>query len=200
MVTVNSPAEILSAPVNLKRWTVEEYHQLSELGLLTPEERTELIAGQIIIMASKGIPHVSALRIIALRFDEFLRDKPFFVSAQDPIRLDDLSEPEPDLAIVRGSLFTYTDRHPQPKDVSLIVEVADSTLRNDCEVKAETYAQANITEYWVLDLPYQRLHVFQKPTATGYGSHLILMQDNQVSPLAFPELVLDISSLFPPTH
>ncbi|MEL6492547.1 MAG: Uma2 family endonuclease [Cyanobacteria bacterium J06621_3] len=197
MVTVNSPAEILSAPVNLKRWTVEGYHRLSELGLLTPDERTELIAGQILIKPVKSPAHVVALQLLALQIKEYLRERPFFACTQDPVQLNDCSEPEPDLAIIQGELLTYTDRHPKPEDIFLIVEVADSTLKQDCQVKDKTYAKANIAEYWVLDLPHQRLHVFQKPTATGYSSHLILSQDNQVSPLAFPEFLLDIASLFP---
>ncbi|MEL6552182.1 MAG: Uma2 family endonuclease [Cyanobacteria bacterium J06621_11] len=200
MVTTHSPSELSSPPANLKRWTVEEYHRLSELGLLTPGERTELIAGQIIIMVSKGTPHVTSLRLLALQFDEFLRDKPFFASAQDPIQLDKFSEPESDLVIVQGNILTYADHHPQPEDIQLVVEVADSTLQQDCNVKDKAYAQANIAEYWVLDVKHQRLHVFQKPTATGYGSHVILQKDSQVSPLSFPEITFAISSFFAPSN
>ena len=198
MITTSSPPEILLAPDNLKRWTVEEYHRLSEVGLLSPIERTELIAGQIILMAAKGTPHVTALRLLALQFDEFLRNQPYFASTQDPVQLNDLSEPEPDLAIVKGDALTYASRHPQPEDVRLIVEVADSTLNQDCNVKDKAYAEANIAEYWVLDLKHQQLHIFQGPTDAGYNSHLILSKNNQVSPLAFPELTLSISSLFAP--
>ncbi|MGD1895767.1 MAG: Uma2 family endonuclease [Phormidesmis sp.] len=200
MATLLSPSELSLAPSNLKLWTVEDYHRLSELGLLGSSERTELIAGQIIIMTAKGIPHVTALRMVALQIDEFLRDRPFLAITQDPIQLDDLSEPEPDLAIVQGDLLTYASKHPQPDDIRLIVEVADSTLQHDCQVKDKAYARANISEYWVIDLPNQQLHVFQSPTQQGYSSHLILKKPNQISPLAFPELRLSLEDIFPPIN
>ena len=150
-------------------------------------------------MAAKGVPHVSAVRFLAIQLDDFLRDREFFVITQDPVQLDDLSEPEPDLVIVRGDAFTYVNRHPQPKDIALIVEVADSTLRYDCEVKEKLYAQSNLTEYWVVDLKNRQLHIFQQPTPEGYNSHLILGENNQVSPLAFPKLAIETSSILPPT-
>lgn len=199
MATLLSTPELLVAPQNLKRWTVEDYHRLSELGLLDPSERTELIAGQITLMASKGTPHVTALRLLAQSFDAFLAERSFFVSTQDPIVLDDLSEPEPDLAVLRGSLLDYADRHPRPVDVLLIVEVADSTLQGDCQLKDKLYARAGIVEYWVQDLKNRQLHIFQNPTLRGYSSHLILAVTEQVSPLSFPELSLSLEEIFPPT-
>jgi Uma2 family endonuclease len=199
MATLDSPSTTQSASQNLKRWTVQDYHQLSELGLLDSDERTELISGQIVIMAAKGKPHVIALQLLALQIDEFLRDKPFFARAQDPIQLDDLSEPEPDLVIVEGDILTYADHHPTPLEVRLVVEVADSTLKQDCEVKDKLYAQAKIGEYWVVDLPRRQLHIFKNPGDRGYSSHLILTEDNSITPSSFPEMVLPITSILPPT-
>ncbi len=190
MATLDSPSTTQSASQNLKRWTVQDYHQLSELGLLDSDERTELISGQ---------PHVIALQLLALQIDEFLRDKPFFARAQDPIQLDDLSEPEPDLVIVEGDILTYADHHPTPLEVRLVVEVADSTLKQDCEVKDKLYAQAKIGEYWVVDLPRRQLHIFKNPGDRGYSSHLILTEDNSITPSSFPEMVLPITSILPPT-
>ncbi len=198
MATVLSTPELSVAPQNLKRWTVDDYHWLSELGLLNSNERTELIAGQIVVMAAKGIPHVTALRLLARQLDDFLRDRPFLVITQDPIQLDDLSEPEPDLAIVQGNDLTYADHHPTPKEVCLVVEIADSTLKQDCEIKDKAYARANIFEYWVVDILHQRLHIFQSPTQQGYSSHLILTQPSQVSPLAFPDAIISLESIFSP--
>lgn len=183
---------------SLKRWTVEDYHRMSELGILEASERTELIAGQITVMAAKGAPHVTALRLLATQLDPFLRDRPFFAITQDPIHLNHLSEPEPDLAIVRGIALDYTSQHPHPQDIALIVEVADSTLRQDCTIKDKLYAQAGIPDYWVQDLKNQQLHIFREPTAIGYRSRTILSMPNRVSPLAFPELSLDLGSIFPP--
>jgi Uma2 family endonuclease len=112
--------------------------------------------------------------------------------------LDDWSEPEPDLAIVRGTVLDYAERHPCPSDVELVVEVADSTLKQDCEIKDKLYAQAGIAEYWVLDLKNRQLHVFRNPTPTGYTSHLILTEPNKITPLFFPSLTLSLAAILPP--
>ena len=184
-------------PASLKRWTVQDYHRMSELGILAPNERTELIAGHIILMAAKGTLHVTALRLLATALDTLLADQFVFVSTQDPIQLDNFSEPEPDLALVRGTILDYAEQHPCPADVYLVVEVADSTLKQDCETKDKLYAQAGIPEYWVVDLKNRQLHIFRNPTPTGYTRHLILTEPNQASPLAFPSLTLSLTSILP---
>jgi Uma2 family endonuclease len=184
--------------IKLKYWTVQEYHRMAELGILDASERTELIAGQITLMVAKGISHVLTLRILAGEMEALLVNHPVFVSTQDPVCINNSSEPEPDLAIVRGTAFDYVDQHPQTKDICLIVEVADSTLKYDCEVKDKIYAKANITDYWVIDIPHRQVHIFRDPMSTGYTSHLILTEPQTVSPLAFPSIKLSISSILPP--
>jgi Uma2 family endonuclease len=184
-------------PTTLKRWTVQDYHRMSELGILDPNERTELIAGQITLMAAKGTPHVTSLHLLANALRDLLSDTAL-VRTQDPIQLDNFSEPEPDLAIVQGTILDYVDHHPRPNQVYLIVEVADSTLKHDCEIKDKLYAQANIIEYWVLDLKNRQLHLFRNPTSTGYTSHLILTQPNEASPLSFPDITLTLTTILPP--
>lgn len=171
---------------------------MSELGILTPLERTELLAGQITLMAAKGTLHVTALRLLAKGLDQLLAAQPVFVSTQDPMQLDDFSEPEPDLTIVRGTVLDYVDRHPRSSDIYLVVEVADSTLKQDCEIKDKLYAQSGIDDYWVLDLKNRQLHIFRNPTPRGYTSHLILTEPNQAAPLAFPSLALSLTDLLPP--
>jgi Uma2 family endonuclease len=184
-------------PSFLKRWTVQEYHRMSESGILNTNERTELIAGQIILMTAKGSPHVTSLSLLA----NALRDQVgnlALVRTQDPIQLDDFSEPEPDLVIAQGDVLDYADHHPYPNNVYLVVEVADSTLKKDCEIKDKVYAQAGITDYWVLDIKNRQLHVFREPTPTGYTSHLILTEPKQISPLAFPKVALTLTAILPP--
>jgi Uma2 family endonuclease len=187
-----------SSSIRLKYWTVQDYYRMSELGILDPNERTELIDGQIIIMTAKGTPHVMTLRLLANVLENALRDKSVFVSTQDPILLDNFSEPEPDLAIVKGTILDYTEHHPVPDDIYLVIEVADSTLKQDCEVKDKLYARSSIAEYWVVDLKNRQVHIFRDPTPTGYTSQLILTETHSVSPLAFPDLSLSIASILPP--
>jgi len=195
---LSTPSTELPILPNIKCWNVEDYQKLREFGILDSDERTELLAGQIVTMASQGRPHVIAVQLLALQLDEFLRDKPYLVRAQHPIQLDDSSEPEPDIAVVEGNILTYTDHHPYPKEVLLAIEIAETTLKKDCETKDKLYAKANISEYWVVDLKHRTLHIFQSPTAQGYSSHLILSEAHKISPAAFPELSLDISSILPP--
>ncbi len=184
----------------LKRWTVNDYHRMGELGILDSSERTELLSGQIVLMTAKGTPHVTALRLLATTLDTLLTNEPALVSTQDPIQLDNFSEPEPDLAVVQGEILDYADQHPRPEQVYLVVEVADSTLKQDCGLKARLYAQAGIADYWVLDLNNRQLHIFREPTPTGYTRHLILTEPNQASPLAFPQLSLDLTAILPPVN
>lgn len=171
---------------------------MAELGLLDPDERTELLAGQITLMAAKGTPHVTALRLLATQLDSLLVNETVFVSTQDPIQLDDHSEPEPDLALIQGTVLDYADQHPRPGQVALVVEVADSTLSQDCEIKDKLYAQAGIADYWVVDLPHRQLHIFRDPTPAGYTRHLILTEPNLVTPLAFPDHCLELTAILPP--
>lgn len=185
-------------PKAIRRWTVADYHRMGEVGILHADERTELIAGQILFMAAKGTSHVLTLRLLAIAFDDQLAHQPFFISTQDPIQLDDYSEPEPDLAIIRGTILDYADQHPQARDIVLIVEVADATLKYDTETKVQLYAQAGIADYWVVDLKNRQLHVFRNPTATGYTSHLILTEPHLMTPLALPHITLSLTDMLPP--
>jgi Uma2 family endonuclease len=182
---------------SLKLWTVEEYHRLSESGFLAADGHTELIVGQIISMAAKGTLHVTTLRRLAHTLDEQLGDRALIIM-QDPLHLDKFSEPEPDLALVRGTIDDYSHSHPQPPDIYLIVEVADTTLKQDCEGKAQLYAQAGILDYWVVDVKNRQLHIFRSPASAGYTSHLILQEPHQFSPLAFPDIVINLGDILIP--
>ncbi|WP_310427917.1 Uma2 family endonuclease [Chamaesiphon sp. VAR_48_metabat_135_sub] len=186
-----------SSSICLKYWTVQDYYRMSELGILDPNERTELIDGQIIIMTAKGTPHVTTLQLLATNLQDQL-GKSALIRTQDPIRLDNFSEPEPDLAIVKGTILDYNEHHPVPNDIDLIIEVADSTLKQDCEVKDKLYARSSIAEYWVVDIKNRQVHIFRDPTPTGYTSQLILTETHSISPLAFPNLSLSIASILPP--
>lgn len=184
-------------PTAIKRWSVKSYHRMSELDILDPNERTELIAGQITLMTAKGTPHVTSLHLLANALREQIGNTAL-VRTQDPIQLDDFSEPEPDLVIVKGTVLEYAEQHPRPEHVYLVVEVTDSTLKQDCEIKEKLYAQAGLIDYWVVNLKKRQLHIFRDPTPTGYTSHLILTEPNQVSPLAFPNLIVILTSILPP--
>lgn len=184
-------------PLTLRLWTVEDYHRMAEAGIFHPGERVELINGKIIRMSAKGTAHTAAVRRTARLLRNLLANQAE-VYTQDPIQLDDFSEPEPDIAVVRPDPLDYADHHPTPAEVYLIIEVADSTFKYDRETKAQTYASSGIADYWLLDVNERKLHVFREPTPEGYQSEMIFVDDVRVSPLHFPELAIALLDMLPP--
>ncbi|MGB3298407.1 MAG: Uma2 family endonuclease [Phormidesmis sp.] len=183
--------------VQPKRFTLKQYHDMSELGILSPTERTELINGEIVTMAAKVTAHTSAVLVTHHLLIKFLSERAF-VQCQDPIQLSDRSEPEPDVAVVKLDPLAYSTRHPAPEDVLLLIEVAGSSLKYDLENEAPIYAAANIADYWILDVIERELHVFRQPANGRYQSHLVLASALSISPLAFNDLEIQILDMLPP--
>jgi Uma2 family endonuclease len=185
------------AAFTLRKWTVKEYHKLGEMGFFHPEERVELLSGNIIKMSAKGTAHTSATRRTASVLRDLLGNQAA-IYTQDPIALDDNSEPEPDIAVVRIDPFDYATHHPTPSEVYLIIEVADSSITFDREIKAKAYARAGIADYWVLNVGDRQLHVFREPTENGYQSEVILGETASISPIEFPAFNIAIQAMLPP--
>lgn len=188
---------ITEAPFTLRKWTVKEYQKLGEMGFFHPEERVELISGNIIRMSAKGTAHTSATRRTATLLRALLENLAA-VYTQDPIALDDNSQPEPDIAVVRIDPLDYATHHPTPSEVYLIIEVADSSLAYDREIKAKIYARSGIADYWVLNVNERQLHVFREPADDGYQSEVILGGFFTISPLQFPAFNIAIGEMLPP--
>ena len=188
---------ITEAAFTLRKWTVKEYHKLGEMGIFNPEERVELLSGNIIKMSAKGTAHTSATRRTASLLRDLLGNQAA-IYTQDPIALDDNSEPEPDIAVVRIDPFDYATHHPTPSEVYLIIEVADSSLTFDREIKAQIYARSGIADYWVLNVGDRQLHVFREPTENGYQSEVILAETASISPIEFPAFNIAIQEMLPP--
>ena len=183
--------------LELRLWTVEEYHRMNEAGIFAPDERVELLNGRIIWMIAKGTAHRSAVGRIDRLLQDCLKNRAL-ICVQDPVKLNDMSEPEPDLSVVKIDPLDYADHHPTPSEVYLIIEVADSSLKLDCETKAQAYSLAGIKDYWVLDVVKRELHIFRNPTENGYESQVIIMETATVSPLEFPDLQIRLSDMLPP--
>ncbi|NJK39493.1 MAG: Uma2 family endonuclease [Oscillatoriales cyanobacterium RM2_1_1] len=159
----------------LRMWTVRDYHQMAAAGILQPEEAVELISGQVIsTMTPQGAPHSSAIRRTRRLLEKALGEQGL-VQTQLPIQLGDYSEPEPDIAVVRPEANDYAEHHPTAADIYLIIEVADSTLKTDRELKARDYARAGIGDYWVLDVNHRQLYLFRGPTSEGYQHEIVLL-------------------------
>ncbi|MEM8805803.1 MAG: Uma2 family endonuclease [Cyanobacteria bacterium P01_G01_bin.38] len=183
--------------IQTRRFTVEEYIRMSELGILAPAERTELVNGEIITMTAKGTAHTSATTLTKTVFELGLRNQAI-IRVQDLIYLNDYSEPEPDIVIAVQDLLACSTHHPRPDEVLLAIEVADTSLRYDLETKAPMYAAAGINEYWGLDVIERQLHVFRQPADGRYQEQSILAETLEVAPLAFPDLIVPISQMLPP--
>ena len=175
------------------KWSLDDYHQMIESGLLA-ERSLELINGEIIEMSPEGVAHSFYCRGTAKYLRSILRNLAE-VSEAHPITLPNDSEPEPDIAIVRTPDTLYQTRHPFPEDIFWLIEIANSTLIKDLGVKRKLYAQAGIPEYWVMNLQTSELVIFRDLINNEYRSEICL-NNGDISPLAFPDISIDISQLF----
>lgn len=171
------------------------------MGLFHPNERLELIEGEIIKKVSpQSRPHAFAIA----RTAEIMRNtfnRAFHIREEKPIVLNDMTEPEPDIVVVRGTLLATPD-HPTPANAVLVIEVSLSTLTFDRTEKAASYARSGIEDYWVLNLRARQLEVRRDPGPMNDGEHgyrflQIVLENGAVSPLAAPEATIRVADLLP---
>ena len=149
----------MSAQLEKRYFNVTEYYQMAKAGVLKPDDRVELIEGEIIKMSPIGSPHAACVsrlvRLLPKRIGETA-----ILSVQNPVRLSDFSEPVPDVSLLRPRKDYYAARHPLPADVLLIIEVADTTLLTDRNIKVPLYARSGIPEIWLANLPKEMIEVY----------------------------------------
>lgn len=171
------------------QFTVADYHRMAEAGILAEDDRVELIEGEIVDMAPIGRRHQARLdRLADLFFGSLGRQA--IIRIQGSVRLSERSEPEPDLVVLRRRADFYEHADAGPEDVLLIVEVADSSLTHDRDVKVPLYARAGIPDVWLVDLNGARITVYRAPTPDGYREVRVVRGPERVSPQAFPGLAL----------
>ncbi|HQH70652.1 MAG TPA: Uma2 family endonuclease, partial [bacterium] len=155
----------------------------------------ELIEGEITQMTPIGSRHMACV----MRFSSFLHrhltPEDAVVSVQNPIRLDEFNEPEPDVALLQPRADFYENQHPGPADVLLIVEVSDTTLAYDRDVKGPLYARFGIPEFWIADVENKTVTVYRAPSPRGYEEMKTFRAGQTLSPLAFPELNMAVESI-----
>jgi hypothetical protein len=144
-----------------RRFTVAEYHKLMEIGLIRADDRCELVRGLIVEKPRTNPPHATAVTRLTRRFLALAGDA-MTVRVQLPITLSD-SEPEPDVVLAAGTDDDYTDAHPGPRDVRLLIEVSDASLADDQGTKLALYAAAKLPAYWVVNIPGRRVEVYTQP-------------------------------------
>ncbi len=178
-----------------RRWfTVDEYHRMGEVGILTRADRVELIDGEIVEMTPIGAPHARCVMFLNDAFVRHLAGRAV-VSPQNSLRLGEHLEPQPDLILLRPPLERYGKVIPGPRDALLVVEVADTSQHRDRVLKLPRYASAGVPEAWIVDLEGGVVEVYRTPSPGGYLSSRRLGRGEDVSPGAFPDLVLAIDDI-----
>ena len=178
-----------------RRFTWEEYHQMAETGILGPEDRVELIEGEIIQMTPIGRRHAACVAELTRRLVPAVGDRAL-LWPQNPVRLPRDTEPQPDIVLLRPRADRYTRDSAHAEDVLLLVEVADTSYRYDRGIKLPLYARAGVAEMWIIDLAHDVVEVYREPTATGYAFSERVTLGGRVAPAALPDVVLAIDDAF----
>lgn len=185
----------------IKRWTRVEYDQLIEKGVFRPDDHVELIDGLLVVAEPQSSYHYTAIGLVVRALTRAFGEG-WTIRSQGPLALDETSEPEPDVAVVRGDLRDYAEAHPA--DPVLVVEVALTSLAFDREHKASLYARAGRPEYWIVNLVDRVLEVHRDPSSSpsapygwDYRAVDVLGPDASVSPLAVPTARIAVADLLP---
>ena len=184
----------MAVELTRRLFDVDEYRRMAEVGILTDEDRVELIDGEIIEMTPIRPPHARCVIFLTEAFIRRLEGRAV-VSTQNPVRLDRRTQPEPDVALLRPPLARYAKTIPGPGDVFLIVEVADTSQHRDRIVKLRRYAQAEIAEVWIVDLKDGAVDVYREPADWGYRMARRVTRGADVAPAAFPDLLLAVDDI-----
>jgi len=184
----------MQVEVTKKLFTVDEYYRMAEVGIIGPEERTELINGEIIRMSPPGNRHIGSCNRATTLFTEALGRR-VIVSVQNPLRLDRHNEPQPDIIVLKPQPDFYGSRRATPEDACLVIEVSDSSLAFDRRVKLPHYARTGVPELWIEDLRHKLLLVFRDPSNDSYQTSLTLRTGDTISPMAFPDVTFKVEDL-----
>ena len=177
------------------QFTVKQFHQMAESGILSENDRLELIRGEMIDMSPIGTRH-SGCVLFLTNLLAFLLAGRALINVQNPVELDETSEPQPDIALLKPRPDFYRNSHPQPEDIFLLIEVADTTIKYDREVKIPLYAEANIPEVWLIDVNQEVIEVYRNPLQGVYQDVQKLVKNQVLSILSFPDVNINVSEIF----
>jgi Uma2 family endonuclease len=176
------------------RFTLAEYDRVAAAGVIDECERVELIDGDFLVMSPIGDPHAGTVdwlaRVLVLGLGESA-----IIHVQNPIAIDEHNVPHPDVAILRPRADFHRTGKPTAADILLLIEVSDMSVRYDRSVKMPMYSRAGISEAWLVDVQHGELLVHTEPRPDGYGSVRTMRPGDSATPIAFPELALDVAAL-----
>lgn len=179
----------MSVQAPRRLFTVDEFQQMADAGILGDDDRVELLAGQIVEMTPIGSRHASCVDRLARAMHQHAGSS-FIVRIQSPIRLDQHSEPQPDVAVLRFRHDFYRDAHPRPADVLLVVEVAETSAQTDRVEKVPLYARAGIPEVWIVDLGGRLVEVYREPSSDGYRQHQRFGPGDRLASVTLPVITV----------
>lgn len=181
--------------LSIHRFSIDDYHNLGEVGILKEDDRVELIEGRITDMTPIGSKHAACVDRLTNLLVKKLGDNAI-VRVQNPIDLtDNDSEPEPDIAILKRQSDFYAEHHPTASDVLLIIEVADSSMDYDRFIKIPLYAKAGIHEVWLVNLLDNTIETYRSPSSEGYGIMTRLLPAEALSPVLFPDINIKVAEI-----
>ena len=198
MTTQTKPPPQSSSALDLpvRRFTVAEYYAMAEAGILTEDDRVELIDGVIVEMSPVGSRHVGCVNLYTRWLSQLVGDRAI-LQVQGSIHLDDDTEPQPDLALLRDRPDFYSSSHAEPSDALLLIEVADSSVGYDRHEKLPRYARAGVPEVWITVLPERIIEAYTEPVAGRYTRNRIYVPGDTISPSALPDIELVVSDILP---
>ena len=190
----NGETSMAAEPIR-KLFTTAEYHTMAESGILSEDDRVELIEGEIWQMSPIKERHFAGVTRLDYLFKGGLGAGAATVATQNPVHFDERSEPQPDVLVLRFRKDFYAERLPIPSDVFLLAEISDTTADYDRRVKMVLYSRYDIPEAWLVDLPRSVVEIYRDPSPQGYRQVLTLRRGDRISPLALPDLQLDVDAI-----
>lgn len=185
----------MSVQIERRYFTVDEYSRMSEAGIFSPDDRVELIGGEIVKMSPIGSLHAACVDRIVNTSLVQLAGRGVIIRVQSPIVLDDYSEPQPDVTLLRARSDFYAQGHPKPADVLLLIEVADSLVGIDRDVKIPLYAQSGIPEVVVVALPEETVEFHAEPVGGQYQRVEILRRGDHLESVTIPNFRLSVDDI-----
>lgn len=184
----------MSVQIAKRYFNVSEYYRMAEAGILTEDDRVELLDGEIIKMSPIGSSHAACVKGLNQLIQQLL-GQTVLVSVQDPIRLNDFSEPQPDVALLRPRADRYAQAHPTPAEVLLVIEVSDTTVQFDRNVKVPLYARAGIPEVWLIDLQQNTIEIYAQPAGGVYQVQRQVGRGAQLTAETISQLSLSVDAI-----
>lgn len=181
----------------VRLFTVDEYYCMGEAGVFDNDGQVELLAGRIYKLSPKNPLHSAAVGVAGKYLSKCIGEKAS-VRMQEPIHLDDYSEPEPDIALVKPRTDEYSKSHPTPEDCLLLLEASLTTLKHDRNAKSRRYAAAGIKQYLILNLRTRELEDYREPGAEGYRAKHTYSAAETFNLVAFPDVQIKVNELLPP--